>query len=168
MRQERAAAIEWLFRMHYARMYRTAFSLLRDEEESKDVVSGVFAKICDGGVVLREDDEEGFLVVCVRNACLNVISKKKLHEKLLRLYPLDNKASLTLPTADEERLNRMLEFIDNEMTVQTSRIFKLCFDEGKTYKEAAEMQGVSVAAVNKHIVKALKTLREKFGKVQGK
>ncbi len=166
MRQERDAAIEGLFRRHYVRMYRTAFSLLRDEEESKDVVSGVFAKICDGSVELREGDEEGFLVICVRNACLNVISKKKLHERLLRLYPLDDKVSLTLPTAEEERLNRMREFIDNGMTEQTSRIFKLCYDEGKSYKEAAEMQGVSVAAVNKHIVKALRALREKFGKEQ--
>ncbi len=164
MRQDRTNAIEMLFRRHYVRMYRVAFSFLRDEEESKDIVSGVFAKVCEGSVTIPNGSEEAFLVVCVRNACLNAISQKQLHDKLMRLYPLDNKAFISLPTAREERLKRLREFIDHGLTPQTSRIFKLCFDDGKSYKEAAEMTGISVSAVNKHIVQALKMLREKFGK----
>ena len=36
--------IENLFKTHYTRMYRLAASILYDEDESKDVVSEVFAR----------------------------------------------------------------------------------------------------------------------------
>ncbi len=155
---------ERLFRSHYARLYRLAYSYLRDAEESKDIVSGVFTKVCEGRVRPRQGAEEATLLVCVRNACLNAISQKQLHEKLMRLYPLGDASATLLPEAEEQRLSQMRQFIDSGLTPQTSRIFRLCFLDGKTYQEAASACGVSVSAVNKHIVQALRALREKFGK----
>ena len=38
----------------------------------------------------------------------------------------------------------------------------LCFDEKKTYQQAASELGVSVQAINKHISQALRKLRERF------
>lgn len=38
----------------------------------------------------------------------------------------------------------------------------LCYREGMSYKDTAEELGISVSAVNKHIVKGLRTLREKL------
>ncbi len=155
---------ERLFRSHYARLYRLAYSYLRDAEESKDIVSGVFAKVCEGKVRLRQGSEEATLLICVRNACLNAISQKQLHEKLMRLYPLDDASATLLPEAEEQRLSQMHQFIDSGLTPQTSRILRLCFLDGKSYKEVAATCGVSVSAVNKHIVQALRALRERFGK----
>lgn len=37
--------IEQLFRQHYAKMYNLARCILSDDDESKDVVSEVFAQI---------------------------------------------------------------------------------------------------------------------------
>ena len=45
--------IENLFKTHYTRMYRLAASILYDEDESKDVVSEVFARLMDSDVTLR-------------------------------------------------------------------------------------------------------------------
>ena len=45
--------IEQLFRQHYAKMYNLARCILSDDDESKDVVSEVFAQI------LADDVETG-------------------------------------------------------------------------------------------------------------
>ena len=50
--------IENLFKTHYTRMYRLAASILYDEDESKDVVSEVFARLMDSDVTLRPDTAE--------------------------------------------------------------------------------------------------------------
>jgi DNA-directed RNA polymerase specialized sigma24 family protein len=41
--------IEQLFRQHYAKMYNLARCILSDDDESKDVVSEVFAQTEAGG-----------------------------------------------------------------------------------------------------------------------
>ena len=42
---ERKQLIHKLFKTHYAQMYHLAVSILYDEDESKDVVSEVFARL---------------------------------------------------------------------------------------------------------------------------
>ena len=53
--------IEQLFRQHYAKMYNLARYILSDDDESKDVVSEVFAQILADDVVLVPGSEEGYL-----------------------------------------------------------------------------------------------------------
>ena len=47
-----------MFRRHYDAMYRFAFSFLRDYEESRDVVSEVFARLWDEGKPLKQDTQQ--------------------------------------------------------------------------------------------------------------
>ena len=53
---------------------------------------------------------------------------------------------------------------DNEEArdVVSDSVIRLCYREGMSYKDTAEELGISVSAVNKHIVKGLRTLREKL------
>ena len=50
--------IEQLFRQHYAKMYNLARCILSDDDESKDVVSEVFAQILADDVVLVPGSED--------------------------------------------------------------------------------------------------------------
>ena len=135
--------------------------MLRDEEESHDAVHEVFAVIWKKGEKPKQETEKEFLVRSVHNHCVNVIIRKEREEKLKKLYPLE--VSLSLGNkADEERLRQIYSFIENEMPEDTSRVLKLCFDEEKSYGEAATILNYSIAYVNKHIVKALRMLRERF------
>ena len=67
-------------------MYRLAMSLLYDEDESKDVVSDVFASLLDGSMTFSSDNARGFLLTCVRNSCINVIRHKRVRERFAGLY----------------------------------------------------------------------------------
>jgi len=42
----------------------------------------------------------------------------------------------------------------------TSDILRACYVEEKKYKQVAEEMGISVSTVKKHIIKALKIVRE--------
>ncbi len=162
MRQDKESQFEQLFRNNYAIMYRMAYTMLHDEEESKDIVSEVFTRLWNGTITLKTDTEKGYLLICVRNSCLNLISHKKLDEKLRRLYPIDQSVSILPVDKDEQLWKEMNAFIETELTPQTRLILRLCYDEEKSYKEVAEILNVSLSAVNKHIVKALRKLRERF------
>ena len=50
----------------------------------------------------------------------------------------------------------------NLLTPRTQQVLKACYVERKKYKEVAEELNISKSAVKKHIMNALKTLREKF------
>jgi len=58
-------------------MFRLAMSLLYDEDESKDIVSEVFASLLGGDMTINSDNARGFLLTCVRNSCINVIRHKQ-------------------------------------------------------------------------------------------
>ncbi len=79
-----------------------------------------------------------------------------------RLYPRELEV-LSLPAEEQEQRWRAINrFIDEGLTPQTSRVLRLCYDKGLSYREAADELGISVAAVNKHMVQALRKLRERF------
>ena len=63
---------------------------------------------------------------------------------------------------NEQCLKEILDAIENDLTPQAGRILYLRYGEGKSYRETAEILGISISAVNKHVVKALKKLRTKF------
>ena len=61
-------------------MYRLASILLHDDDESKDIVHDVFARLLADQVELREESAESYRLLSVRNRCLNVIRNRKVHE----------------------------------------------------------------------------------------
>ena len=85
MKKKQEKDIEQLFRRHYEKMYNLARCILSDDDESKDVVSEVFATILADEVVLLPGSEEGYLMRSVRNRCLNLIAHKSVKESIRKL-----------------------------------------------------------------------------------
>lgn len=175
MTEEKEQQMERLFHDNYERMYRLAFALLHDNEEARDVVSDVFSRLWDR---FSGDEPPAYLLRSVKNACLNIIAKKKRDEKLAKLLPISDDAeqagnSKVLAEASmqamnespkrlEERWQATMDCIDHDLTPQTASVIRMCYGDGCSYRETAEELGISISAVNKHIVKGLRTLREKL------
>ena len=157
--QTREQQFKDLFLSEYDRMYKAAYILLGDEDEAKDVVQDVFAKLWDGTDPLREESQRTFLLTCVRNRCLNIIAQRQTHQEATRLF---------MPTAvesgkyDEEIIEAVNRYVEERLTPQTSRIIRMHFDEDQSYKEISNSLGISLSAVNKHIVQGLRKLRSTF------
>ena len=156
---QREQQFKELFLSEYGRMYKAAYILLGDEDEAKDVVQDVFAQLWNGTVPLREVSARTFLLTCVRNRCLNLIAHRKTTLEAMQLLTAE---AIESGQHDEEIITAIEDYIDHRLTPQTGRIIRMHYDEELSYKEISQQLGISLSAVNKHIVQGLRKLRETF------
>ena len=153
--------LEILFKSHYATMFRLAMSMLYDEDESKDVVSDVFASLAAGGMTIKSDNARGFLLTCVRNSCINVIRNKQVRERFVKLY--SNKAEPLADGPDDSlMLNELREYINTELPPLPRRIFTLRFLHDMTCQQVADAVGVSRVTVHHHLSQSLEKINAYF------
>ena len=164
--------IQSLFKAHYTKMYRLAVSILYDEDESKDVVSEVFARLLRSNTQLRQDTAEAYLLSSVRNQCRNVLERKQVRERFLRLMSAES----VQPTyTDDEtlRMEELLQYVNEQLPPLTQQIFKWRFLNEKprsggrrsgmmTCQEVADMLGVSRQTVHSHLQQSVERIRAFF------
>ena len=163
--QDKEQQFERLFHSEYGRMYRAAHILLGNEEEAKDAVQDVFASLWDRSVILHEESQRTFLLTCVRNRCLNIIAQRQrqqANEVQLALANLSDDTETWLGQSDEELTAMVQQYIDQRLTPQTGRVIRMHYDDEQSYKEISGKLGISLSAVNKHIVQGLRKLRQQF------
>jgi len=153
--------LEILFKTHYAAMFRQAMSLLYDQDESKDVVSDVFASLASGGMTIKSDNARGFLLTCVRNSCINVIRHKQMRERFIRLYSAKAEPLADGPD-DSLMLNELREYINTELPPLSRRIFTLRFLHDMTCQQVADAVGVSRVTVHHHLSQSLEKINAYF------
>lgn len=154
--------MERLFRSHYGTMYCLARGILHDDEESKDVVGDVFARLVGSDMLPAADKIPAYLLMAVRNRCYDIISHRTVQERMRRLYPLDAVASVSNVEQKEEHLLAILQYAEANLTPQSHRIFRMRFEQGKQYKEIADELCISITAVYKHLSQALRKIRKHF------
>ena len=153
--------LEILFKTHYAAMYRLAVSLLYDADEARDVVSDVFASLLDGGLAIRSDNAQGYLLTCVRNSCINVIRHKQMRERFIRLYSTGVEPQVSGPD-DTVMLAELRDYIDNHLPPLTRRIFNLRYLQDMTCQQVADAVGVSRVTVHHHLSQSLEKINTYF------
>ena len=121
--------IEQLFRQNYSEMNHLARVLLGDDEEAEDVVQDIFLRVARNDIPPKNDN---YLLVAVRNACLNKIRQKQLHEKVRNLLPIDSDADFQPIDKELERLEDIAAFVNEQMEEPHRSIFHLRFDEDLT------------------------------------
>lgn len=151
--------IKQLYEQHREALLRLALRLLGDEEESRDVVSDVFARLAEE----QRAQSHAYLFTAVRNRCLNLLRHKRLSERVHMLLPIGEDVSEEQQTGEtEDEMDAMLQFIETELTPQTREVVQLRFRDRKSYREIAEQMGISEAAVYKHLAQGIRKLKARF------
>ena len=158
---------EDIYRRHYAQMYRLARTMLYEPQESKDVVSDVFARLLRKGHLPSEEKMEGYLMTAVRNQCRDVLSHKSIRERVEKLF-LQESRPIHSNDADDDRLERLTQFIEAELSPLSQQIFQLRFLREMSYEEVAQATGVSKVTVYNHLAQSLQRIREHFSKKTAK
>jgi RNA polymerase sigma-70 factor (ECF subfamily) len=122
------------------------------------VVGDVFETLMYSQQELDMNHVESFLLVSVRNTCLNRIRHRMAAELARRQQTQEaaEEAYAELPLED------ILDYIANELKPQTKQVMILRYNEGKKYADIASDLGISRVAVYKHLNKALKILKKQF------
>lgn len=155
--------MERLFDLYYQKLYVYAYAMLCDEDEAKDIVSEVMHTVwedwnCDAPRMLNAS--AGILYTLVRNRCLDMLK----HEKVKGRYEAMMEA--TGEMADDEdveeferRIDDVREAVDR-LPANSKRVLMCTYYKKMSYRETAEMLGMSENMVRKHMVKAFRLLRE--------
>ena len=153
---------EEIYRQHYARMYRLARTMLYDADESKDVVSDIFARLLRDDDRPQKDRMEGYLMTAVRNRCRDVLNRKSMQERVEKHFLQESMQSQIVSMNDDDRLERLMQFIEAELPPLSQQIFRLRFLSEMSYEEVAQAAGVSKVTVYKHLSQSLQRIREYF------
>ena len=153
---------EQVYRQYYAPMYRLAKTMLYDPQESKDVVSDIFAQLLRERVTPQAGKTEGYLMTAVRNRCRDALSHKSVRERVERLFLLEARQSSSVTMDDDDRLERLMQFIETELPPLSQQIFRLRFFSEMSYEEVAQATGVSKVTVYNHLSQSLQRIKEHF------
>lgn len=156
--------IETLFRQHYAAMYRLARTILYDADESKDVVSDVFVRLLHNNPSVQVDKMEGYLMMAVRNRCLDVLSHKSVREQVEKLFSQELKQRHIIARNEDERLDQLMQYVERELPPLSQQILRLRFLQEMTYEEVAQEVGVSKVTVYNHLWQSMHRIKEYFSK----
>ena len=127
---------ETLFKMYYTKMYYLARTILYDTDESKDVV------------------QEAYLLTSVRHRCFSVLEHRKITEQFAQLYLSQTEEPIT-SFDDMERLDDLIQYIEDNLPPLGQQIFRLRFLQGMSYQEVADAIGVSKVTVYNHLSQTL-------------
>ena len=153
---------EEIYRRHYPAMYRLARTILYDADDCKDVVSDIFARLLRGNVLPQADRIEGYLMTSVRNQCRDVLRHKDMRECVEKLFSAELRGNQVISINDDDRLERLMLFVEAELPPLTQQIFRLRFLREMTYEEVAETVGVSRVTVYNHLSQSLQRIKKHF------
>lgn len=157
-------SLEEAFRMHHDGLHRYAYTLLRDNEASRDAVQQVFTNVWENRRTIRiQASVRAYLFRALHNHCLNQKTRSRRPE------PLNTRAHEDLHLAEADMRAEYKEFqaaVDKAIEAlppQCRLIFLKTRVEGRQYAEIAAEQGISVKTVEAQVSKALRLLRASLG-----
>ena len=153
---------EEIYRRHYPDMYRLARTILYDGDDCKDVVSDIFARLLRGDTVPQPEKLEGYLMTSVRNQCRDVLRHKNVRECVEKLFSAEIRQNQVVPINDDDRMERLMLFVEAQLPPLSQQIFRLRFLREMTYEEVAEAVGVSRVTVYHHLSQSLQRIKEHF------
>lgn len=168
-------------RMGFSRLYveyrlrfvRFANSYVHDWAVSEDIVTDALLQYWENRAELPSDSNiPAYILTIVRNRCLNhlrhVVVRDTYSHDMKEYYEWDlNTRISTLEACDPsdiytDEVRSLVDAALAKMPRATREIFSLSRVEGKTFREIAELRGLSVKAVEYHISKALKVMHKEL------
>lgn len=155
---------EFFFKENYSQFYFFALHLIDDEEVSRDIVSDSFEYALNNYGRLDVENWKTYMYSYIRNKCIDYIRHQEVKRKYIDYYlHVTSEIEESGYEEYEEKIKEIRKLIGS-LTPQTRLVLRECYIHNKKYKEVADELQISVSAVRKHMVKALKVIREGIAK----
>ena len=155
-------AFDELYLKYFKLLCASAYFILKNENEAKDLVQGFFLDILEKRLFLSwQEDIKGYLFISIKNRCLNRLRSLRVHEARKEGYHKwqDEEQQPELGEEGQPYQQRM-ETIMESLRGQKKVALEMVYVHDKKYKEAASEMGISVNSFKTHLKGAIKTLRE--------
>jgi len=158
---EKKKLFDDIFRQYYSQLYHFARQYLADEDTCHDVVSAVFEDVWRNFSHIQLNSVRSFLYTCTKNKCIDVLRRDKKRQQYIDFVTImGDSYTSDEALAEKEHRDRVVRLMLEQIPPKTREILMKCYVEQKKYREVAEELDMSVANVKKHMVKALKLLRD--------
>ena len=164
--------LEIIFRQNYSEMIHLARVLLGDDGEAEDVVQDIFLRIADSNIPPKRSTSgrllptgcknDSYLLIAVRNACLNRIRQMQLHEQVKNLLPIETEIDQQPIDRQLEQLEDISTFVDEHLEEPHRSIFHLRFYEDLTIAEIARRLGLNPNTAYKYLAQSIQRISNHF------
>lgn len=160
-------SFEILFQKYYVRFYNFVLNLTKNPYTAEDIVQNVFMKIWINRKNLRPDQSiHNYIYVLSKHEVLNHLRDRKVYTQVERLVMAEQPyEAVTDQTMDLKELDDRIRKFIAAMPEQRRKVFLLSRYRGMGNKAIAELMGLSVRTVDRHINLALTSLRKEFLKI---
>lgn len=161
-------AFDVIYRSYSPKLYSFAFSLLKDHDQSEELVQDVFVTLWEKREQINTDlSFENYLFTICYNSIRKFFRKKKLEKKVID-YLIRNTPESISATSQTVIYNELIELVDrtiDRLPAKRRTVFKLSRQEGMKIKEIAEKLNISSRTVETHLTKALRFIKDELEKV---
>jgi len=156
-------AFNELYHSFHQPALRFCNSILKDIDESENIIQDVFIKIWNRKHTINPElNFASYLFTIIKNRVFDFLKeakkndslREKYWEKLLEYQAINNEVK-------EERFVKIGEAIE-DLSEKRKKIIKMNYEEGKSYEEIANQLNISKNTVKNQLVKAKQVIRRQL------
>ncbi|MBT8280042.1 MAG: sigma-70 family RNA polymerase sigma factor [Muriicola sp.] len=151
-----------IFKSNSKTIFNYIYYKYGNEEKAYDAVQEAFVKLWENCAKVAPEKAKAFVYKVANNLYLNVLKAEKVRLKYAEKATKDRNQESPEFLLEEKEFKQKLDRALDSLPENQRTVFLLNRIDGKKYKEIAEMEGVSVKAIEKRMHLALKTLREQI------
>lgn len=157
------SAFNELYRMFREPAIRFSNSILKDIEESENLVQEAFVKVWERRATINPElNFTSYLFTIIRNRVFDYLKEVKRNDFVKERYWQNIVEYQNIDSElKEERIEKVKEAM-RELTEKRRKIIQLNYEEGKSYEEIALMMNISKNTVKNQLVKAKQILRRQL------
>ncbi len=152
-----------IYRTHYYNLCYFTFKIIGDSEVAKELVQDTFLAVWEKRKQLKSPNAiQSYIYKALKNRALDYLK----HQKVVRRWleeanniDLTNVANSDEEISEDDLSHAIDQSVDN-LPSKCKMIFKMSRNEGLTYNEIADLQGISVKTVETQMRRAFTKLRD--------
>lgn len=158
-------AFKKFFDAHHGELFRYLRQRGVAKEAAEDLIQKAFIYIWENRAKIEEHKSlRAYLFRIAYTRMLNMFRDNEKYDRDQELPDLPSSSFNTDRDLHRQELHKSIEKAISSMPEKRQHVFRLCFLEEFTYKDAAETLEVSVKTIENHMGLALKDLRESLSK----
>lgn len=160
IKQGSRTAFEVLYKRYNQLVYKIAFSILKNKENSEDVMQNVFTKIFElPEIKLPDNKEASWLYTVTKNETITKLRKLKEDIDIDSIYNVSKDCKDIENIIDNDKYNRIIDKLDKK----EQEIVSLKILGQLSFKEISKLMDIPIGTVQWHYYKALDNIKILIG-----